>query len=259
MDVTVSPLACGTDCPLGFSSSPGNALTTGFCNFKCGTTWATTQVTCKTANADISALKTSFACQTNFIKDFYRCFSNTQDDLSALHFSKYYNSPPINIGSSVLNLSNYIIDIWYLPDTRYMDWTVAGPLYIFATNKISLYRNNKLAGTSTHNFKYDDQTSSGFDLDSKYHWNKLTFKVSVSGTTYTALFYQNHFSVSTTYTLTKTTGTVTKLTDICFCQSGTACNCGNGLNWVSGYYRNLRVFDSTTILNGITDFQNYDY
>ncbi|MCP3683101.1 MAG: hypothetical protein GY861_10460 [bacterium] len=253
MDVSASPLSCGTDCASNYSSSPGNETTKGFCNFSCATSWASSKVTCKNTNSDITNLKANFACETDHIKSFYRCTPKAQDNLTAIHFSMYYNSPSISIGNSILgDLTQYYLDIWFMQDTRYMDWTMTGDLHILKTNCIALYRANNLAGSNDFNFKANSSTSSAFDLDSKYYWNKITFHVTLSSGTYTVKIYKTHFSAN----VSTTTSSSCNLSNICFCQNDSSCACGTSLKWVSGYYKNLKIFDATNL--PIDSYKDYD-
>ena len=113
-------------------------------------------------------------------------------------------------------MSNYIIEIWYLPDTRYISYIGDSPtknLHVFKTNALAIYRGS--GANDLHYFSNAVNTSAGFNLDSKNYWNKLIISVKLTGSTYATTFYNNKFTATTA----ASTNTSCNLTKICFCQN----------------------------------------
>lgn len=237
-----SAFTCATTCPLGTMVGKGLNVNKGYCNS-----------ICTSAGCNITGPKT-FTCNTGYIQMYENCVlvqdTNTYkytDWRSGLYYSYFLRPPTINIQPTTINsiytFKNYYLEFWWMYETNSLLVPTNTENYIFATNCATISHNN---GASSFYLRYPLGPVSPASITGQVdltNWNKFTIKITgTSGNYIGSLYINNKFSTAA--------GTFSGVSDcslsaIVFCHLDSSCSAGN-IAWSSGYYKNLRIWDSGT-------------
>lgn len=204
----------------------------GNCTSKCNTS-----VTCQAARALND--QSQFTCKTLYTRSYFFCFANLDNDKGAMHYGSMFSPPNIQIPVSP-SMNNYHIEIWFLPDARYLKYSSSTGFYFFETN--AFYCKKTAFSITTVNdfacYNGSNNTKIGTDVTMKFlNWHRLAFTVTGSGTSFTFSFHFNKYNAATA---SQSVSSSLALSHIKFCTVG----CSNKL-WLSGFYKWLKIYDAT--------------
>jgi hypothetical protein len=138
----------------------------------------------------------------------------------------------------------------------------AGKFYYFWSTPLTLYVNN--GGSLTYEKWLTPLVTgvlSGFNI---YEWNRFMFKVVTVGTNSTINIFVNDNITSAEYTSTTNLSMVLSKIAFCFYDSvglipgKMSCSyVGQDIQWVSAYYRNIRVWDTNTATEWVAQAYNH--
>lgn len=244
---------CDTSCPAGYmvdygsftSSTNPVAITSGFCNVDCSPTNASS-IQCETT-ANFASYTNNFTCTATNTKTHMSCYPTANDKMGALNYSGMFNPLEIDIPISPTQ-NNYYVEIWYYVDRMYLppNPVNGAKYYIFYTNSFRIYRDHDF--TNNNNFMLEDSAGNvlGTAFAMNYgQWYKLVYEVKFSSPTYSVEFFYNKYTANQTGSSSDIS-----LNQIKFCST-----CVN-INWFTGFYKDLRVWDSTNIVTSL--FKQYD-
>ena len=181
-------------------------------------------------------------CKTNFTKSFFFCIPNADLEKGALHYGSMFSPPQILIPISPI-LTNYHIEIWYLPDPRFISYSASTNWFFFETNAFNCKKKSQSTSTVNDYGCYYGNTQIGTDVTMKFlNWHRLAFSVNGTGTNYNFSF---HFKYNSN-TASKTVSANLSLSSIQFCTF----SCSNKL-WASGFYKWLKVYDGTFVTTSL--------
>lgn len=202
----------------------------GYCNSVCNTS---NECMAQKSLTDYS----QFVCKTTFTKSFYFCYAAADDNKGALHYGSMFSPPRINIPINP-SLSNYHLEIWYLPDPRFLSYSIATGWYFFETNSFNCKKTSQSVTTINDYACYYGNTKIGTDVTMKYlNWQRLAFSVSGTGTNYNFSFHFNKYNAATA---SQNISSNLILSSINFCTT----SCSNQ-QWASGFYKWLKIYDAT--------------
>lgn len=239
---------CTSTCKNNFLPNYGTItnqnITYGIC------TLDTTKNNIDKTNFNYSLSTTTLKCQNNFNLIHLTCYSNTKQNKGALHFSSTFNSKNINI--PITQLSNYFLEVWFFSDKVFLPSPgISGIQYILVTSSIRIYRGDDYSLDNTYQIADSSgstQSTSSFSLPYG-QWHRLAFDVKVSSGTYSVNFAYKGISGNRSFQTTNNMD----LTSINFCHSTTCGPITSNINWFTGFYKNIRVWDYSSATSYITD------
>ena len=256
--VSFEDYSCG-DCPQisateEYSMFFGISDIKGFCNKLC-----TTGEICITHNLSLQNLKNTFSCvSATDTKAYFTC--EPQDPTTTFNFSQnnhlYYNSlhSPANIVFNQANMigkKSYMIEFWFMADANYTFLTNIPTLlglhnYIFFSNAIRIYLDtasglNVYFAYSSHNPNAPINITAQMNL---YEWNHIIAQVEfLNNRYYMRLIFNNN--ISNIIQLGNTTNDMSFMgMYMCNLESSSCFSAYGNFYWASGYYKDLRFWDS---------------
>lgn len=242
MDTSSS--TCVSTCPANTmpqcgSSISGPAVSYGYCNVSCGS-----GVICLTSS-QYASYSASFSCDSGKTASHLKCNPSTLDNKGAFFYGSRTDPPNIDFNFSS-SLDNYYLDLWYYTDAVMSPADLTPTtFYIWYSSGLRITRNNVLTSTT-----YNLVNSAGTNLSSSItmvygQWHRIAYQVQKNASNWSLTFFYNKYTSNVSVT---STASLT-LSSIYFRNSG-------GINWFGGYYRGLKIWDSTDI--PVTLFKSYD-
>ena len=202
-----------------------------------------------------------FKCNNGFFNMYYKCYSENEvineRGKSGLHFGTKTNSHNIYIplkNDDEEAYDSYVIDTWIYPDIKNIDFEKE-EYVIFLTENIKIRIKDKKKYGDYENVIYktdnDVKKMSSTDAFNLVNWNHLFISFdNRDGKSYEFFVSFNHKQY-TEDTYKKEITDKIPLKSIIFCNSRQYMNdkikdlCSD-VNWLDGYYKNLRVTDITS-------------
>ena len=257
--VTYNKILCTSECITEESLTPGTQKDRGICNTNC-------PAECKGQNfGKCPTTATTMACDDDHYRIGYKCIPKAKDEVSALFFSKCYNSPNFyrTISTSTLSQINsgYFYEFWIKIDKSLntcADGASSTKEYYLYSTPHSIYKEVEYYYYQVINSAYKIQLT-GID---ETKWNKIVLETTIATAGQSVNvhinFEKNYFSI-----VGISTATTMRLQYISFCSRKSNGDCipgSSNIMWGSAYYRNIRVWDkrSSSIFT-IQDFNNGMY
>ena len=256
-------MRCVSQCDIEEFITPGTPRDRGICNTNCG---ISKYFTSDGNNDTCPYSATSMNCGNDHLRIGYHCVPQEKKNVSALFFSKCYNSPNFyrTISTNTINkLSRgYFYEFWMKFDnTLILEKTCkeAGKdskeYYLYSTPH-SMYK------TTEGEFFYQIINSAykiNIDsLDTK-KWNKIVIETKIETTGQNVLIYSN-FEGKTFSIPNIDTSITMRLQYISFCSRKSSGDCipgSSNIMWGSAFYRNIRVWDiRSSSIQTIQDYNN---
>lgn len=178
-------------------------------------------------------------------------FDDCQDDKvsGSIYYSYFYNLPPmkIQIKNNPNFLSSFYIQFDFLYETNKVirhDNINLGlkfknkKLYILITDSFRIWHDYRMTyiGIEDNNGHISQNIRPFFNLN---NYNQFTISVDFINGLYRGRMYLNGNKANSL------SFAGNKLTYILFCHLDNNCELGNKINWTSGYYRTIRIWDKT--------------
>ncbi len=267
-DENTAKIACIDKCNVNHQNeflTPGTPRDRGICNTFCP--YETISITSDGLCASPPRLMN---CGNGYIRIGYKCIPKEKNDISALFFSKCYNSPNFyrTISTSTLTKisSGYFYEFWIKLDNQLIGQktckeagTSSKEYYLYSTPH-SIYKDND------ENAYYYQIINSAYkiklsqlDLDL---WNVIVIETIISSTGQNVYVHIN-FEKEIQEILSISSSISMRLQYISFCSRKTAGDCipgSSNIMWASAYYRNIRVWDKrSSSIQTIQDYNNGIY
>ena len=256
---TTGGILCTSECMKEESITPGVQKDRGICNTNCPTE-------CKGQNYNkCPSTVTTMNCGDDYYRIGYKCIPKEKDKISALFFSKCYNSPNFyrTISTGTLNQisAGYFYEFWIKIDTSLntcADGASSTKEYYLYSTPHSIYKELQFYYYQVINSAYKIQLT-GID---ETKWNKIVLETTIATAGQSVNvhinFEKKYFSI-----VGISTATTMRLQYISFCSRKSNGDCipgSSNIMWGSAYYRNIRVWDkrSSSIFT-IQDFNNGMY
>jgi hypothetical protein len=212
-----------------------SAQNSGFCNNDCGST--------NTCLHNFNNYNNNFSCIGNFTKLYLFCYKNEDKPKGAIHYGQYFNSPNFSYNVSP-TLDNYLFEVWFYPDKRFITDSTDTNLLVLLTSGITI---KKASLTAENDYMLYDSTGNalGSAFTLKFmNWYRLSFLVKKSGSTYSYSFFYNKY---TNGYLQQSTSTNISLSSVTFC---TTCSPSSN-KWFSGFYKWMRIWKGDFITDSL--------
>ena len=242
--------------------TPGTQNNRGLCNTFCPEGTKET-----TSDGECPSTATLMVCKDDSYRIGYQCIKKEEDDISALFFSKCYNSPNFyrTISTDTLGKisSGYFYEFWMKFDLKLIkDYCKeAGEsnkeYYLYSTPH-SIYKE------TTENKYYYQIINTAYKVEltglSGYEdkWHKFVIETIIA-TTGQNVYIHSNFEKNILSILSISTSTNMNLQYISFCSRKTSGDCipgSSNIMWGSAYYRNIRVWDKRS--SSIFTIQDYN-
>lgn len=244
--LNIEDYSCNTDCPSKMTMNPGIYLhsffNNGICNKDCSSSFE-----CKYLNSDLINLKNTFKCKSDiYTNAYYNCYDKSNDENYALFYSSKYTNANIIFNFSKPLLSSYLMEFWFFMDlssqyTSYM--TSDNYNYVFYSNCCYIYQ--EYASDILIFGSKDPDNNKGIDNFNKYTWNKLSVSVNQDNKGVQTIELYANFSINSINLGSSNFNQ--DLHSLLFCHlDPNNCN-GFNLNWSSGYYKLLKIWDLNLI------------
>ncbi len=123
-----------------------SAQNSGFCNNDCGST--------NTCLHNFNNYNNNFSCIGNFTKLYLFCYKNEDKPKGAIHYGQYFNSPNFSYNVSP-TLDNYLFEVWFYPDKRFITDSTDTNLLVLLTSGITI---KKASLTAENDYMLYDST-----------------------------------------------------------------------------------------------------
>lgn len=229
--------SCPSETMTSYNSVDGSNINSSYCIKPCGGTTGTTCISTDT----YSDYPTQYTCENSFFLTYLTCLSPSINKSEVgFYFGSYFNSQKISIPITQ-NYSNYIIEFWYFVDRKFIPSSVlAGYNYIFITSGPMIFRDSNYDSAETYRIWDNDSSniSSSFTL-SYGNWYRLYLQKSDTSVKLYYNEFSNYISISTKSSL--------NLSGIYFCHGVPCGPIETNVNWFTGYYEYLRVWNGNEI------------
>ena len=241
--LNTSTFLCNPDCAAStsilagvFKSSTANF---GKCNDPCQPSYV-----CKNLNSDIRNIESTFTCQASYYKFFYSCQDDSNDYSSSMYYSSRYKGAALEINFPLPYLTSYIIEFWFLEDTLHaynLFQSSTARNYIFYSNTVHIFQ---VFNTSNFNaLAVNGGVSTSVVNYNRNMWNKFIIQVNYNLTTNNTQIDLYLNNTQTPLLLLAPTPISQDLINIIFCD--TDIHCSQTINWSSGFYKKLKIWDIT--------------
>ena len=264
-DKDTEKVLCVDECSVTHNSfeytTPGTAGNLGICNSFCPA-----ESKNEATPPQCTPKVTNMQCKGDYLRIGYKCIPKDKNDISALFFSKCYNSPNFykTISTSTLSQisSGYFYEFWMKLDNTLINKYCAEPgksskeYYLYSTpHSIYLETDEDAFYYQIINSAYKIKLS-GIDRD---NWNKIVIETSIA-TTGQNVYVHTNFEKEILPISSISPSISMRLQYISFCSRKEAGDCipgSSNIMWGSAYYRNIRVWDirSSSIFT-VQDFNN---
>ena len=260
-------ISCESTCKKEEFIIPGTPRERAICNTNCGISKKFTNDGDET-KCPISA--TTMNCGNDYTRIGYQCIPNEKIEVSALFFSKCYNSPNFyrTISTNTINKlsSGYFYEFWIKFDNDLIQEKTckeAGQdskeYYLYSTPH-SIYKDND------NDVFYYQIINSAYKKDlPKIHrvkWNKIVIETRIETTGQNVYVHMN-FEKQTVDVLNIDTSIIMRLQYISFCSRKSSGDCipgSSNIMWGSAFYRNIRVWDiKSSSIQTILDYNSGIY
>jgi len=242
----ISTRTCNQFCPTGWMKLPDEYVnSSSYCINQCDGN----SQTCPDNNSSYTQIN-KFSCNAGFLNNYYRCVADSNIYAAGnLQVSSALKTQALEI-DLVNTYTNYILDVWFLPDNRFQTDPLVGASSFLVTNNLNFQLVFAVGTNHYARFTCGATVITTIDYVNTLAWMHLVFhNYPVQNTNY---FHVNHNMFSTA--INPTTGVWTNsnprgsgscsLNKIYFCGNAdtyfAACA---GKNWIDAYYKNLRVWD----------------
>ena len=263
-DTNEEKFRCESTCSIEEFITPGTPKERAICNTQCGDL-------VKAANdGNCPTTVTIMPCGNDYYRIGYKCINKSDDEKSALFFSKCYNSPNFyrTISTNTLNKINsgYFYEFWMkLDNTLIQEKTCkeAGKsskeYYLYSTPH-SIYLDTEV------DIFYYQIINSAYKKEvnkiNRYKWNKIVIETKIE-TTGQNVYIHINFEKDPVELLNVDTSILLRLQYISFCSRKTSGDCipgSSNIMWGSAYYRNIRVWDiKSSSIQTILDYNSALY
>lgn len=241
---------CVSECPIGTIPNYGSTtnmsgIKSGYCNTLCNN--PATPFKCQNKSTYSVNYKNGFKCISGYFACDLNCCPNNEVDTGALNYSSRFMPNKITI--PIESMQNYYLEFYYFADKVFFPPTnTATSYYIWYTSGLRVARDNNFSNESAYTI-YDSNSSkaitTGISTILKYtygQWHKISYLVSVSGNTYTITYYNKNSG-----NLQMITNSTMSLKAIQFINNINGDYGGGIINWFTGYYKNLAIYDTSLL------------
>ena len=268
-DATSPKVSCINKCNINHENiflTPGTPRDRGICNTFCPTESIST-----TSDLQCSSPARLMKCENGYIRIGYKCVPQNNIEVSALFFSKCYNSPNFyrTISTTTLNQisSGYFYEFWIKLDNTLIQQKTckeagASPkeYYLYSTPH-SIYRDNNDNGLYYYQI-IDSAYKVNISQLNLELWNIIVIETIIA-TPGQNVYVHIYFEKEIQKILSISASINMRLQYISFCSRKTSGDCipgSSNIMWGSAYYRNIRIWDKrSSSIQTIQDYNNKIY